>query len=377
MEKPFTISVSSERKEVTNFSCVLKIMSFFLQVLHLIFCLELIPFLLSFQKWVEHNLNQRNVTFLAYCGEMEHSSTPPDGVVLVILAAYLGRNITLVSHKGRWSSDENKPDIILGYLGDGLFVRTKVGKYISMFYILHHFTNAFAFPCNSKLHSYVIADKGDEEVELDDSDVLALFQDPTNDSGVKEEQDEPEEPNEDAESQVIGTITALRPEQIVVVTEKPINLNGQFYCVVTGCTNETFSSMQGLKYHLTNVHDKVLVYKCTGCQEVFPNARDRNNHQKTHTQKVIFCDYCTYSTKYQNDAQRHEKKCVENPDLKWRCTLCAKNRKFQSDESFCKHLKTTHKMKGDFVCVYCKSLFETQSALSSHKCPVKRKYHRR
>lgn len=60
---------------------------------------------------------------------MEQCATPPDGIVVVLLSAYLGRNITLVSYKGLWSSDDGKPDIVLAYLGDGQFFRTKVGKY--------------------------------------------------------------------------------------------------------------------------------------------------------------------------------------------------------------------------------------------------------
>lgn len=172
---------------------------------------------------------------------------------------------------------------------------------------------------------------------------------------------------------VIGTITALQSEDIVAVTDRPVNSKGEFYCVVPTC-NETFSSMQGLKYHLTHVHNKTLVYKCSGCDELFPNARSRNNHQKSHTQDVTYCSFCTYNSKHVNDAARHEKKCPENPDIKWKCNQCTKPRKFQSDKSLLSHMQSVHKMKGRHICVYCKILFNTLEDLNAHKCPVKRKY---
>lgn len=181
------------------------------------------------------------------------------------------------------------------------------------------------------------------------------------------------EVKEEPQGPVIGTITHVNPDDYITVTDRPINTNGDFYCVVSSC-NDTFSSMQGLKYHLTNVHNKTLVYKCTGCSELFPNARDRNNHQKSHTEKVIFCEFCTYSTIHKNDVIRHQKKCPDNPDLKWKCTYCAKARKFTSDKTLLSHLKSTHKLKGDYLCVYCKSLFVKEQELLAHKCSVKRKY---
>lgn len=217
--------------------------------------------------------------------------------------------------------------------------------------------------------THVFAGDDEEDYELEEEDLQAAIDSPQD--SVNEGQQI--EVKTESDGIVIGTITHLNPDHYIAVTERPIDARGNFYCVVANCT-ENFSSMQGLKYHLTNVHNKTLVYKCSGCDELFPNARDRNNHQKTHTENVTYCKFCTYNTVHRNDVQRHEKKCPENPDLKWMCTYCSKNRKFTSDKALFNHLKSTHKLKGDYLCVYCKELFGKATELGSHKCTIKRKY---
>lgn len=88
-------------------------------------------FNLYLQKWIQHDLDEIGTNFHSYLGSMQHSATHPDGIILALLGPYLGLNITVVSCDGYWTSNEKKPDVVLAFLGEAKFTRTKVGKYIS------------------------------------------------------------------------------------------------------------------------------------------------------------------------------------------------------------------------------------------------------
>lgn len=133
-------------------------------------------------------------------------------------------------------------------------------------------------------------------------------------------------------------------------------------------------SVAGLKYHLRTLHDEELRYKCEYCTLDFPSARERQNHQKSHEKKVTFCQHCKiYNSVWPHDVVRHENKCVESPTKKFSCTRCSKVRVFSGEGALMQHLKNNHKLKGDFICCYCKTLFVSDELLQEHKCSVKRK----
>lgn len=158
--------------------------------------------------------------------------------------------------------------------------------------------------------------------------------------------------------------------EVVVVTDVTRVAGNMVLCM--DCNKEV--TMNGLKYHLRHTHNKRLAYACSHCSETFQNARDRNNHQQSHTMSVTFCSFCMYSTRFTTDVGRHERKCPENPDNKYVCSKCTKARKFNGEESLQKHFNSSHKLPGDFLCVYCKSLFMKKVDKENHKCSVARKY---
>ena len=74
-------------------------------------------------------LVDKRKSFLDYCSETVKDPANIDAFQIVLMAHYIGRNITLVYATGeQWSTDLNmKVDIVLGYKGDNKFIPTDVG----------------------------------------------------------------------------------------------------------------------------------------------------------------------------------------------------------------------------------------------------------
>ena len=66
---------------------------------------------------------------------MEKPETEPDGLTLIFMSHFLGRNIPLLSGKAdEWKVVEDTGDnIILVYKGDNQYSPTNVGTYLSIF----------------------------------------------------------------------------------------------------------------------------------------------------------------------------------------------------------------------------------------------------
>ena len=76
-------------------------------------------------------LLDKRKSFLEYCSETVKDPANIDAFQIVLMAHYIGRNITLVYATGeQWSTDPNmKVDIVHGYKGDNEFIPTDVGTY--------------------------------------------------------------------------------------------------------------------------------------------------------------------------------------------------------------------------------------------------------
>ena len=76
-------------------------------------------------------LMKQNKTFGAWLDEMDEENVEPDGLTIVFMAHFLGRNITLVSGKcEEWHAMDSEDDIVLLYRGDYSFSPTDVGIYL-------------------------------------------------------------------------------------------------------------------------------------------------------------------------------------------------------------------------------------------------------
>ena len=80
-------------------------------------------------------LNKTSRVFANWIAEMEKPGTEPDGLTLIFMSHFLGRNITLLSGKAdEWKAVEDTgDDIILVYKGDNQYSPTDVGTYLSIF----------------------------------------------------------------------------------------------------------------------------------------------------------------------------------------------------------------------------------------------------
>ena len=70
---------------------------------------------------------------------MEKENVEPDGLTVLMMSHYLGRNITMVSGKGdEWKAQDTSDDIVVIYRGDNNFTPTDVGTYHFFFPLLFH-----------------------------------------------------------------------------------------------------------------------------------------------------------------------------------------------------------------------------------------------
>ena len=90
-------------------------------------------YVIFLQEWAGGVLLDKRKSFLEYCSETVKDLANIDSFQIVIMAHYIGRNITLVYATGeQWSTDPNmKVDIVLGYKGNNEFIPTDVGTYTS------------------------------------------------------------------------------------------------------------------------------------------------------------------------------------------------------------------------------------------------------
>ena len=86
-------------------------------------------------------LNKTGRIFANWIAEMEKLGNEPDGLTLVFMSHFLGRNITLLSGKAdEWKVVEDTgDDIILVYKGDNQYPPTDVGTYLSIFCLFFFF----------------------------------------------------------------------------------------------------------------------------------------------------------------------------------------------------------------------------------------------
>ena len=61
---------------------------------------------------------------------MQEDDAEPDGLAILFMSHFLGKNITLISGKGdEWKAEDIADNIILVYRGDNQYCPTDVGTY--------------------------------------------------------------------------------------------------------------------------------------------------------------------------------------------------------------------------------------------------------
>ena len=82
-------------------------------------------------------LSKVSKTFGSWIADMQKEDSEPDGLVIVLMSHFVGRNITIVSGKGEeWKAEDVADDIVVIYKGDNLYCPTDVGIYLSNYIIL-------------------------------------------------------------------------------------------------------------------------------------------------------------------------------------------------------------------------------------------------
>ena len=83
----------------------------------------------SLQEWVSGVLVQQKKSFLDYCSVNMKDVTLLDSFQIVMMANYMGRNITLIYGAGdHWSTETGMvEDIMLIYKGENEFIPTEIG----------------------------------------------------------------------------------------------------------------------------------------------------------------------------------------------------------------------------------------------------------
>ena len=84
---------------------------------------------ISLQEWASGVLAQQKKSFLDYCLVNMKDVTLLDSFQIVMMANYMGRNITLIYGAGdHWSTETGMvEDIVLIYKGENKFIPTEVG----------------------------------------------------------------------------------------------------------------------------------------------------------------------------------------------------------------------------------------------------------
>ena len=84
---------------------------------------------ISLQEWANGILAQQKKSFLDYCSANMKDVTLLDSFQIMMMAHYMGRNITLIYGGGdHWSTETGMvEDIVLIYKGENEFIPTEVG----------------------------------------------------------------------------------------------------------------------------------------------------------------------------------------------------------------------------------------------------------
>ena len=84
---------------------------------------------ISLQEWAIGILTQQKKSFLDYCSANMKDVTLLDSFQIMMMAHYMGRNITLIYGGGdHWSTETGMvEDIVLIYKGENEFIPTEVG----------------------------------------------------------------------------------------------------------------------------------------------------------------------------------------------------------------------------------------------------------
>ena len=168
-----------------------------------------------------------------------------------------------------------------------------------------------------------------------------------------------------------------KPKKATVVKKEKTDEPKIYYCETGNCKKK-FSSVHGLKVHMTGSHNVLITHTCNLCHEVFDTVKEKTKHDATHhkmntrssSPKLHFCRFegCTHSSNRPFDIKRHETSCRFNPVNIFTCKKCSKPKSYRDEKSLIEHYTGFHKAKpANHLCQACHTMTISQEAMDMHK----------
>ena len=146
-------------------------------------------------------------------------------------------------------------------------------------------------------------------------------------------------------------------------------------CEVFGCL-KTFESLNGFRMHCKNYHRQTL--SCDLCGYISVTALAKEEHIESHTKKTFVCQACGKTYTRGNNKDRHYlRRCPENPNRIVVCKHCVHEGKDGdvpgAEPGLMCHLAAVHNQQGEYLCLFCHTLFCSEQRLEKHnlKCTEK------
>lgn len=128
-------------------------------------------------------------------------------------------------------------------------------------------------------------------------------------------------------------------------------------CEIAGC-DRTFSSKQGLAYHLTVHSREDPLLQCSKCPKTFKGQAQLNRHEAAHNLSKNPCDYCGRGSQRPSDKTKHEKVCLSNPKREIKCHYC-------KITCYGPENHETHRLT-HLSCEHCEELFKSPGEKKNH-----------
>ena len=148
-------------------------------------------------------------------------------------------------------------------------------------------------------------------------------------------------------------------------------VHNMFRCTVLDCY-KFYLSKNGLKGHCSHEHKIECI--CGICKFVTTGPATLDDHMKSHGQKKFKCPFCTKGFGSSYDQNRHQVKCMDNPNRATTCKKCLEQGSTidvaGAEAGLVIHLQSEHNLRGDWFCAYCHRLYITETRYDTHfeKC---------
>ena len=140
------------------------------------------------------------------------------------------------------------------------------------------------------------------------------------------------------------------------------------------CNKSSFTSVGGLKIHVSEVHEKDRNFKCEKCSRAFVRKGDLKAHvNAVHEKRKDFkCEICQKAFFRNNYLQTHVNTVHKNVSIvMFQCNMCKKT--FTSNSHLKDHVTAVHERAKEFKCEICNKVFKCKSHLKEHVIAVHEK----